>query len=62
MVVEMQCTNARSAGEKCKAGMVRAGGKGISLPLIHRMLTSENPPVFVIGRVNLGAHGAERKF
>jgi len=37
MVREMQCINARSAGEKCKAGMVRADGKGTSLPLIHRM-------------------------
>jgi hypothetical protein len=31
MAVEMQYINARSAEEKCNAGMVRAAGKGTSL-------------------------------
>jgi hypothetical protein len=38
MVVEMQYINAQSAEERCKAGMVQAGSKGTSLPLIDRML------------------------
>jgi hypothetical protein len=37
MVMGIQYTSARSAGEKCNAEMAQAGGKGTALPLIHRM-------------------------
>ncbi len=40
MVMGMLCINARSAGEKCNAGMVPAGGKGKSFPIL--LIASEN--------------------